>query len=818
MARPAVRIQVVEFGVLVGLALLVGRAVQVQILHGRRWAEEAQAQRTERIVLQARRGTLYDRHGTPLAVTQETYHVGIAPNELRDPTADGALISRRLGLTVRAWQLALRRRYAYFAGPYSALEVQPLRSVRGVHLEPVLNRFYPDPAVARATIGRLGDDGLGASGLERTLDSLLAGRAGAAVVLKDRAGREYESPARVIAPPVPGLDVVLTLDAELQEIAQRALDDALRRMDADGGDVVMLDPGTGEVLALATRQRDGGARPSAFTDTFEPGSLAKIFAAAALLSLSRVSPTARVSGAGGKWRVLGRTITDDDPQPTLTLADAIRVSSNIAIAKFAARLTPAEQYAMLRDFGFGAYTGIEFPAEATGRLRPPSEWTRPSAASLAMGYELSVTPIQIAVAYGALANDGLLLQPTLIREVRSAGGPGVRYRHRPEPVRRVVSREVAAALRNLLRGVVERGTGTEAALTNFPVAAKTGTARRVVNGRYAAGEYTSSFAALFPADQPQLVLVVKIDNPHRGSYFAAQTAAPVTRSMLEQALAARTVALDRARLSTAAPRAAAAPVDDDGGLVPYVVPWPYQPDSAGVGPRRAVPDVAGFGMREAVRTLHRRGFRVALRGWGVAEHTWPAAGGAAAALVEREQGVDVPQILVRDGRRAAAVAAEAWYDRPAAKLDLVGVTGTNGKTTSVTLLRHVLSALEPTGSIGTLGAFDPAGESVPSEAGNLTTPGPIDLQATLAALVARGARGAAMEVSSHSLDQGRVDGLLFRAALFTNLTREHLDYHSTLEAYFKAKAKLATYLSPAGLEVVNADDPARQRLPRRHRR
>src|SRR5437867_4126592 len=189
MARPAVRIQVVEFGVLVGLALLVGRAVQVQILHGRRWAEEAQAQRTERIVLQARRGTLYDRHGTPLAVTQETYHVGIAPNELRDPTADGALISRRLGLTARAWQLALRRRYAYFAGPYSALEVQPLRSVRGVHLEPVLNRFYPDPAVARATIGRLGDDGLGASGLERTLDSLLAGRAGAAVVLKDRAGR-----------------------------------------------------------------------------------------------------------------------------------------------------------------------------------------------------------------------------------------------------------------------------------------------------------------------------------------------------------------------------------------------------------------------------------------------------------------------------------------------------------------------------------------------------------------------------------------------------------------------------------------------------
>src|SRR3989442_10895618 len=161
MARPAVRIQVVECGVLAGLALLVGRGVQVQILHGRRWAEGAQAQRPERFVLQARRGTLYGRHGTPLAVTQETYHAGIAPNELRDPTADGALISRRLGLTARAWQLALRRRYAYFPGPYSALQAQPLRRVPGGHLEPVLNRVYPPPAVPRAPLRRLGEDGPG---------------------------------------------------------------------------------------------------------------------------------------------------------------------------------------------------------------------------------------------------------------------------------------------------------------------------------------------------------------------------------------------------------------------------------------------------------------------------------------------------------------------------------------------------------------------------------------------------------------------------------------------------------------------------------
>jgi cell division protein FtsI (penicillin-binding protein 3) len=633
MAKPAVRLNFVQVGLLAALAALVLRAAQVQLVEGRRHAAVATLQRTEHVVLEARRGTLTDRHGTALALTQETYHVGIAPNELRDPRSDAAQIARRLRLAPRDLDRALRRRYAWFSGPYTTLDVEPLRRVRGVHLEPVLRRFYPSAEFARAVIGRVGDDGLGASGLERLLDSLLAGTPGSAVVLKDRAGREYESPARVIAQPIAGNDVVLTIDAELQEIAQRALDDALDRMDAEGGDVVMLDPVTGEVLAVASRHRDGSARPSAFTETFEPGSLAKIFAAAALLERSRVRATDRVSGEGGSYRLPGRPtpLTDEHPLPTLTLADAIRVSSNIALAKFAARLKPDEQYETLRAFGIGAPTGIEFPAEAQGKLRLPREWTGPSSTSLAIGYELSVTPLQLAAAYGAIANDGVLLQPTLIREIRNPSG-AVRYRHRPEPVRRAVTPEVAARLRDLLRGVVGAGgTGERAALANFQVAAKTGTARRVVDGRYAPGQYTASFAALFPADDPQLVVVMKIDNPQKGSYFAAQTAAPVTRSMLEQALAARTVALDRARLSNVAPTAERAPLAEPDGLVPYVVSIPYEPDSTRAQPKRAVPDVTGRPLREAARTLHRRGFRVVVKGWGVVHHSWPAAGDSAAA-------------------------------------------------------------------------------------------------------------------------------------------------------------------------------------------
>ena len=234
----------------------------------------------------------------------------------------------------------------------------------------------------------------------------------------------------------------------------------------------------------------------------------------------------------------------------------------------------------------------------------------------------------------------------------------------------------------------------------------------------------------------------------------------------------------------------------------------------------ALPEITG--LTADARRLERGMLFCAVRGAVQDGHQFVAAAagrGAAAALVElRQSAVSIPQILVRNGRRAAAVAAETWYDRPASRLQMIGVTGTNGKTTSVILTRHVLGARWPMGAIGTLGCIDPNGQPVESEAGNLTTPGPIDLQATLAALVQRGAAGVAMEVSSHSLDQGRVDGLLFRAAIFTNLTRDHLDYHETFEAYFAAKAKLAGYLADAGLAVINADDAAWARLPKTPRR
>jgi cell division protein FtsI (penicillin-binding protein 3) len=437
MAKPLARIAAVQFGFALGILAILARAVQLQLLQGDRWAEQATRQRTERVVLPARRGALYDRSGVPLAISQEFYHVGVAPNELVGRSATARLLSRQLGVSGSALARDLRagKRWIYYHGPFTATQVQPLRRVPGIHLSRDFQRFYPSRSLARPIIGGLSPDGPGgAAGLELSLDSLLTGQAGEAVLLKDRAGRRYDSPGRLIREPIAGNDVVLTIDAELQEIAEHGLDEALTEMNAEGGDVVFLDPTNGELLALASRQSGASgrvsARASTFTDPFEPGSTAKLFTAAALLAHRRVGKSDAVFAENGSWRMpitstgVVRVIADAHKSTgNLTLARTIQVSSNVGMAKFSSRLTPEEQFEMLRDFGFGTPTGAEFPSESRGLLARPDKWqpmyTR---ASLAMGYELGVTPVQLAAAYGAIANDGLLLAPTLVREIRNPAG------------------------------------------------------------------------------------------------------------------------------------------------------------------------------------------------------------------------------------------------------------------------------------------------------------------------------------------------------------------------------------------------------------
>jgi cell division protein FtsI (penicillin-binding protein 3) len=626
LAKPAVRLGAVRIAFAVAVAVILVRAAEIQLVKGARY-EAAASSRTEERTRQAPRGTIYDRNGERLAQSVERYRIDVQPPRLPDSvkTQITRILIQDLGIARADARRKLRGDHAHFHGPFTSIQVRQLRSINGVVLTPAgLGRFYPHGSLAEAILGRIRADGRPAGGLELTFDSILTGVPGSEVVRRDLRGGVYESPNRRGPLPIPGHDLVLTLDAGLQEIVENALDDALQRFDAESGDVVVLDPRTGEVLALSSRTIGGSVSVAALTNPFEPGSTAKVFAAAALLLGGHVGWNDSVWAEQGSWQTEHRTIEDEEPYGYLTLEQVIKRSSNIGIVKFARLLSAEEQFLMLRDFGLGSRTGIEFPSETGGELKHPYEWSGITGESMALGYELSVTPLQLAQAYGAIANDGIMMRPTLVRAIVSADGETV-HRHTPEPVRRVVPPALARELRDALRGVVyEGGTGESAALKGYEVAGKTGTARRAGPGGYIEDEYTTSFTSLFPADDPQIVMVVKLDKP-KGEVFAAATAAPITKAVLEQLLAGETGALERTRLATAtSPVLGGAPRGPESAEV--TVSWPEGAVTDPDDDSCAVPDVRGLTLRAASQQLHELGLRIELKGRGEIRALDPAPG------------------------------------------------------------------------------------------------------------------------------------------------------------------------------------------------
>lgn len=627
---------------LAGLAaaglLVLGRAFQLQALEGEKWARYAAEQQQTRAPLPARRGAIYDRDGVPLALTSESFSIAVAPRELADPRGTAAKLSNALGLPPKLARRATdrRRRWVVLPGRFSAAQRARLAGTRGIHFERKLDRVYPQGELAREVLGLVSRDGRPLGGIEQEMDSVLRGRAGWSVLRRDARGQALPAGSLPIVPPTDGSDVYLSIDLDLQEIAEVALGHAIDSTGASGGDLLLADPRTGELLAAVSR-RPGGARGlAAFSETYEPGSTLKPFFVATLLARGKASLRETVHGEDGEWRAPGgRLIRDITPHGALSVADALRVSSNIGLVKLSPRLAPREQFAALRDLGFGAPTGVEYPAEAAGRLARPQRWSSLTPASLAMGYEVSVTPLQMLMAYGALANGGTLYEPHLVREVRQVDGT-TRRQTRVQPVRRAIPSTVAEPIREVLISVVEGGTATRASLTTFEVAGKTGTSRRTgAGGRYVPGSYTSSFVGFFPARQPQLTLFVKLDDP-RGAYTGGLTAAPVTRETLQAILAARgSPTLDgqhllASRIASAAPTLSyetRAPASGpDGRYVFLLTPEPEAAVAIPVEASVTLPDLTGLPLREAVRRAHELGLRVRLQGSGAVKATSPAAG------------------------------------------------------------------------------------------------------------------------------------------------------------------------------------------------
>jgi cell division protein FtsI (penicillin-binding protein 3) len=608
------RIGILQAALIAFMVALIGKAAQVQLWQGREWAAKAERQHLERAPLLVPRGPILDATGAVLVESRNVVHLRVAPREVKNRRALAVALTH-LGLggdwVRRATDTT--EKWVEIPGHYLATDVQGILATPGVHPEMLVDRVPIASEGLRRVIGRPPDEGV-----ESTLDSVLRGVGAQETLLRDARGTQFEAPGGDAATPKAGDTVVLTINNALQEICERALASEVAAEGASGGDIVVIDPRDGSILAMASSRRDPRSiEATALTEPFEPGSTIKPFIAASLLARGKASPDETVDTHGGTLELNGRTLTDEHKADRLALRDVIRLSSNIGIAEFAERLTEGEEYETLRDLGFGMPTGVPYPAESPGTLRRPIDWSKQSPASLAIGYELAVTPVQLALAYAAIANGGELLEPGLIREIRRSDGT-VLYRHVRRAIRRVMPVTVADTVRAMLVETVARGTGSKADLSTFSVAGKTGTARRTERNRgYVAGAYTATFVGLFPAANPQYVILVKInDPPARGeSYFAAKAAAPVARTVLEAAVAARDASLDRGALAGRQVAPAETTVVDAAADIAssVTVDLPLRPaHSPPAGAPRAVPDVHAMALRAAVHALHRAGFRVEL--------------------------------------------------------------------------------------------------------------------------------------------------------------------------------------------------------------
>jgi len=522
-----------------GLALLGARAVWLQVVTADYLQEQGHARHLRVIQDNSHRGMILDRHGEPLAVSTPVDSVWAEPDALAASRAQWPALARILGMPEREIAQAVRhyegREFMYLkrhVTPEQAERVTAL-DIAGVGLTREYRRYYPSGVVAGHVVGFTNVDDAGLEGIELAYDKWLRAIPGRKRVLKDRYGNIVEGVESVTLP-VPGKDLTLSLDRRLQYLVYRELKAAVAQHRARAASAILLDAQSGEVLAMVN---EPGFNPNnrsnlvssvfrnrAVTDVFEPGSTVKPFTVAAALESGRFSPYTTIDTAPGFLTVGRNTIRDAHNYGALTVAQVIEKSSNVGAARIALALKPDSVRELFVRAGFGTSTGSGLPGEVNGRLNPPSRIPI-ELATLAYGYGLSVTPLQLARAYAGLANDGVLPPVTLLRRDEVIEGV------------RIMSDKTARATRAMLEQAVSRdGTGAAAQVAFYRVGGKTGTAHKLINGEYAERRYIASFAGFAPASDPRLVMVITVDEPSASGYFGGQVAAPVFSRVMGGAL------------------------------------------------------------------------------------------------------------------------------------------------------------------------------------------------------------------------------------------------------------------------------------------
>jgi cell division protein FtsI (penicillin-binding protein 3) len=430
-------------------------------------------------------------------------------------------------------------------------------------------RLYHYDHVGGQLIGFTDVDNNGLSGVELQLNNQLSGTNGYVIMQRDGLGLKRPSVDYPRVEPVNGRNAELTLDIEYQAIAEEELRKGVERTGAESGLALIMDPSTGEILAMAhvpsvnpnepSKYEQSAMRNRTITDMFEPGSVFKVVTAGAALEHNLVRPEQKFFGENGNYVVsLGhgkvRRITDMHKFGMLTLQEAMEQSSNVVMAKVSDLIGAELLYTTARDFGFGTKTGVDLPGEVGGRLAKPSEWSGTTLNTMAYGYEVGVTPLQIACAYAAVANKGVLMKPFVVRQILDENRQ-VMEETRPQVVRKVVSKATAQTLTRFFEGVVERGTGTAAKISGLRVAGKTGTSRRMVDGHYDPASHIASFVGFFPADAPKVVCLVMLDNPRDGGYTGGMVSAPIFRAIAQKiyATSGRFASLPPAAIAGRAP-------------------------------------------------------------------------------------------------------------------------------------------------------------------------------------------------------------------------------------------------------------------------
>lgn len=653
-----------------GLGLIVSSGYELMIVDGPAWRELAEKQRQRRLHVTPKRGTIYDRNGSALAVSVEVPSVSldaiellraVPPQQVPVVARDAAnRIAQALSLDPAQVEkkILAKRRFSWLKRRIKAEEAEKIRAlstkegsggkpIRGLVVEGEGHRYYPRRELAGPLLGFVAPDGEGKDGFEYSMNQELTGHVEQLRGLRDRSGRLLFADGVQDEQALAGHNVQLAIDQGIQYAAERELANAARTFEAAGGSVIVVDPWTGEVLAMASwpgynpndygESEAGARRDRGLNDVYEPGSSVKMFTIAAGLAAGVISADQQLFCEKGAMPVDNVVIRDTHPAGWLTVSQVLAVSSNICSAKIGLSLGGDKLYDAFLRFGFGQETGVPLPGEASGTLRPRGRpWVQVETAAAAFGQGIGVTNLQLAMGAAAIANGGELMEPIVIKKVTTATGELVRE-SMPRVRRRVIPRRVASAVTEMLVGVTEgEGTGVEAAIDGYRVAGKTATAQKTdpATGRYSLDKFIASFVGFVPAQKPVVAISVIVDEP-MVDHAGGSVAAPIFRRVAQTALKykgltpQRTDKADLAALAVKPDRAAAAydllrAAQGKKPAVQELVAATNAPVAAG---KVRVPDMTGWPLREAVRQAIELGVQPRITGTGLLSKQEPPPGG-----------------------------------------------------------------------------------------------------------------------------------------------------------------------------------------------